>query len=259
MRQWREAREAWERDVQVTQGRARAAVGALVVTAGVRVFQIAVAAWQIALLDGVRAGVGSQECLEVSDALAQVGRIAAFVMLPVTAALFLRWLSRALRVGRAVSTTGIGWSPREAVWSFFLPVISIVRPYHVIRDLHDQLAPDAVPEPAARPRFDGAGDYRSVPLEKAPPPVTLPHASIGAWWALFIVHQLLGNIGGPSSGAAATAQSSLKLGAFVEVVAIAAALLAVLVVRALTGRLAERYRRVRHASDEELEAWGIEP
>ena len=47
-----------------------------------------------------------------------------------------------------------------------------------------------MPSPSRRrraSRLDGSGGYRSVAMEKAPPPRTLPHAFIGAWWALFIV------------------------------------------------------------------------
>ncbi len=77
-------------------------------------------------------------------------------------------------------------------------------------------------------------------MEKAPPPRTLPHASIGAWWGLFVAERLVA-----------------RFGVFSEVLAIGAAVLAVLVVRAVQGRLEERHRRVHHASDEELEAWGL--
>ena len=126
------------------------------------------------------------------------------------------------------------------MWSFFIPIVSFYRPYQVLRDVHDQLEPDGVPEPAPRPRLDGSGGYRSVAMEKAPPPRTLPHAFIGAWWALFIAERIVSSFGLVS-----------------EVLAIGAALLAVLVVRSVEARLEERHRRLHHASDEELEAWGL--
>ncbi len=192
----------------------------------------------------------------MSDELAAAGAAGMIGMLVITAVLFLCWLSRTVSVARALSPTSIRWSASDAVWGFIIPFVSLVRPYQVVRDLHDQLDPDAVPEPAPRPRLDGAG-YRDVPMEKAPPPRTLPHASIGAWWALFIFDPILDRFGGAAAYSGAEIQSALRVGIGSDAVAIGGALLAVLVVRAVEGRLAERYRRVRHASDEELEAWGI--
>jgi hypothetical protein len=153
---------------------------------------------------------------------------------------FLTWLSRAITLSAGLSVTSIPWTASKAVWGFFIPIVNLYQPYQVLRDLHDQLAPDGVPEPAPRPRMDNPGGYRHVAMEKAPPPRTLPRASIGAWWWLFIAERLLSGV--------------MFVG---TACAIAAALLAILVVRAIEGRLEERYRRVRHASDEELEAWGI--
>lgn len=208
--------------------RATAATGALLVTLGVRVYDLALGA-----LPGVSR--------ETMFSLVVAGHLAQMTMLVVTAVLFLRWLSLVVTLSRTTSTTPLRWTASEAVWGFFIPIISLYRPYQVLRDVHDQLAPDGVPEPAPRARLDGSGGYRSVPMEKAPPPRALPHASIGAWWGLFVAERLLGAFG---TGA--------------QVLAIGAAALAVLVVRSVQARLEERYRRLRHASDEELEAWGID-
>jgi Domain of unknown function (DUF4328) len=257
MKAWNEAREAWARDAGVTEGRARAAAAALLLIGGVKAFQIAVAAWQIELLADARAGSFARESLELSDQLSAAGAVAQLVLVGITALLFLSWLSRTVRAARAVSTTPIRWSPSDAVWGFIIPFVSFVRPYQVIRDLHDQLDPGGVPEPAPRPRLDGSGGYRSVAVERAPPPRTLPHASIGAWWGLFIAAQLIGRTSGYAESGAAELQTSLRVGIVAEVIAVGAALLAVSVVRAVQGRLAERFRRVTNASDEELEAWEI--
>jgi hypothetical protein len=238
------------------EGRARAVVIALLVTAAVRAFQLVVAVWQIGLIDRARGGDFVQHGLETSDQLAVVGTIGMFGTLAITCVLFLRWLSRAVDVANTMSPRRLRWSRREAVAAFFIPVISFVRPYLVLRDLHDQLDPGAIPEPASRPRFDGASGYRDVPLEIAPPPRALPHASIGAWWALFMAQQLLGwHTDHPRS--AAEFQVTLAKDMASDVLAIGGALLAVLLVRAVHGRLLDRYRKLGHASDEELAAWKI--
>lgn len=207
--------------------RATWATGALFVTLGVRVYVIA-----IGLLPSMSA--------ETAFSLTAAGALAEKAMLVVTAVLFLRWLALVVTLSRATSTTPLRWTASAAVWSFFIPLVSLYRPYHVLRDVHNLLAPEGVPEPAPRPRLDGSGGYRNVPMEKAPPPRTLPHASIGAWWGLFVAERMLGGFG---------------LGA--QVLAIGAALLAVLVVRSVEARLEERHRRLRYASDEELSAWGL--
>ncbi len=231
MSNWAGMREGWDRRLASTRWSARLAVAALLATACLRA------------AEGVLRVVLPRDAQGTLLALA-LAPLADLMLLAVTAVLFLTWLSRTLSLAAAWSGTPIRWTRSKAVWSFFIPFVSLYQPYQVVRDLHDQLAPDGVPEPAPRPRMDGAGGYRSVAVEKAPPPRTLPHASIGAWWGLFVAERMLSSFTGES------------VGVFPRALAIAAALLAVLVVRALQGRLEERHRRVHHASDEELRGLG---
>jgi hypothetical protein len=176
-----------------------------------------------------------------------------------TAVLFLMWLAKSINVARELGISPpLAWTASDACWGFFIPFINFVRPYQVIRDLHDRLAPDGVPEPAPKPRADGVGGYRRVELIKAPPPAPLPHASIGAWWALYLFGGSLPRLAALLLGGPRAAQSRLFVVApfGMEVLS---AVLAVLVVRAIDGRLAERHRRLHHASDEELTEWGVAP
>jgi hypothetical protein len=171
----------------------------------------------------------------------------------VTAVLFLRWLGASVDVARAFQPAPpLTWTARQACWSFFIPFVNLVRPYQVIRDLHDRLAPDGVPEPAPRPRADGAGGYRRVEMEKAPPPGHLPAAWIGAWWAFYV-------LGGVAATMLGVFVSPRLHGLLVNASEVASATLAVLAVRAIDGRIAERNRRLQYGSDDELLAWGIEP
>jgi hypothetical protein len=185
---------------------------------------------------GVLFGRGLTAALRLAYVLALVG----------TGVAFLIWLGSTLKLAAKWSETGIRWTATSPIVGFLVPFLNFVRPYQIVRDLHDQLAPDGVPEPAPRPRTDGAGGYRASALEKAPPPRALAPASIGAWWAFFLLSHFVGRTGvGEAPAVAAVATSMI------------AATLAILVVRTVHGRLEERYRRVRHASDEELDAWGI--
>jgi hypothetical protein len=128
-----------------------------------------------------------------------------------------------------------------------------------MRDLHDRLAPDGVPEPAPRPRLDGAGGYRRVQIEKAPPPRALPHASIGAWWGLYLFGGLIAKGTTMFFGAGLPSASTIGMTASAAALAeIASAGLAILAVRSIDARLAERQRRLHHATDEELTEWGID-
>ncbi len=226
MSDWSGVRGDWDRDVREARSRANWATGALVAT-------VIVSCYQIAVFAGLSYGLWTPTLIEV-------GVMAELSILLATAVLFLRWLHRVVTLTRTISTYPLRWTPSAAVWSFFIPFVSFYRPYQVLRDVHDWLDPEAVPEPAPRPRLDGSGGYRSVPMDRAPPPRTLPHASIGLWWGLFIATRFLGSFGAVS-----------------QVVMIVAMAVAVLVVRAIEGRLEERYRRVSFASDEELEAWGV--
>ncbi|WP_438008352.1 DUF4328 domain-containing protein [Sorangium sp. So ce321] len=258
MHDWDGARARWDSDFGVAHRRARAANAALLVTAGVEVSGILVMAWQIHLLGQIDSGEVSMATRSLSDSLLQAGKFAELAMRVVTAALFLRWLWHTVPLAGSMSASRLRWTSRDALWSFFIPLINLVRPYQVMRDLHDHLSPDGVPEPVPRPRMDGAGGYRQVAMERAPPPRALPHASIGAWWALFLLPQLLSSMVTPvRTNTVAEVITNRYWAIAVCLATICGAFLAVMMVRTVQSRFAERYRRVRHASDEELASWKI--
>jgi Domain of unknown function (DUF4328) len=255
------ARKGWSRGEKITRTRGKVAVAALIGTAICHVYSAGVASWQIGLLEDVQLGrVPDAGALQLSDTLFQAGAVAEIVMRLITGVLFLRWLSQAVRVTRDLQVSPhLSWTPSAAVWCFFLPVVNLVRPYRVLRDLHDRLDPEGVPEPAPRPRLDGTGGYRKVELEKAPPPAKLPHASIGAWWALYLVGGAMGSAVAGNSGTGVPALLSTRKTLIAsDAIQLCSAMLAILVVLTISARVAERRRRLHHASDEELESWGID-
>ncbi|KYF92845.1 hypothetical protein BE17_01195 [Sorangium cellulosum] len=259
MHDWDGARARWDSDFGVAHRRARAANAALLVTAGVEVYGILVMAWQIVLLGQIDSGEVSMATRSLSDSLLEAWRFAEIAMRVITGALFLRWLWHTVPLAGSMSASRLRWTSRDALLSFFIPLFNFVRPYQLMRDLHDHLSPDGVPEPAPRPRMDGAGGYRHVAMEKAPPPRALPHASIGAWWALFLLPQLLSRMVTPvRTNTVAEVITNRYWAIAVCLATIGGAILAVMMVRTVQSRFAERYRRVRHASDEELESWMIQ-
>lgn len=254
------ARKGWSRGTEITRRRGKAAAAALIVIAVLHVYSAGVASWQISLLEGVQLGRTSNAALQLSDTLLQRGAVAELVMQLITGVLFLRWLFEAVRVTREFQVSPhLSWTPSAAVWGFFLPFVNLVRPYQVLRDLHDRLDPAGVPEPAPRPRLDGAGGYRKIELEKAPPPAKLPHASIGAWWALYLIGGAVGGAVASNTGTTIPEFISSRETLIVaDAIELGAAMLAVLVVLTISARVVERRRRLHHASDEELMDWGID-
>ena len=251
--------EAFEPEVSAAQSRATLAKVALSLTVLVRAYNIPVRLWQSGLLHAIEAGnPADQSVLESSDALVSFGAFAELGVLLLTGVLFLRWLHKLVLATRALGGDTLSFSAREAVTGFVIPLINFMRPYQIVRDVHDTLAPDRVPEPPVQVRADEMRGYRDVSITPPPAPAKLPHASIGAWWGFFWVGNLLANFA--SRQHPDTVSGLLFANTFNnvgDVVDIVSASLAVLVVRSVTARLTERYRRVRHNSPEALQAAGV--
>lgn len=261
MSNWKDLREGWDHDVSVARGRAKPAVVALIAIAVMQGVAGITSFWQIELLGSLAGGQISMETLTLSDSVFQMVSFAQLGLLLVTGVLFLRWLAKTVTAARTmVGEPHLPWTASQAVWGFFIPFANLVRPYRVMRDLRDRLDPEGVPEPAPRPKLDGAAGYRRVEMKRAPPPAPLPHASIGAWWGLYLFGSVLDRAVAGTTGTSASALiSNRRVIMLASAVEIGAAVLAVLMVRAIDGRLAERYRRVRHASKAELREWGLAP
>jgi len=251
--------EAFEADVRVVSSRAKLAMGALALTALNRLLLVPILLWQSSLLSAIQAGnTPPMATLETSDTLVRIGSVVQLGLLLVTAVLFLRWIHRLVKATRALGGDTLRWKPSEAVWSFIIPIISVTRPFHVLRDVHDHLAPEAAPEPVAQVVASESSGYRSVEMKEPPPAEKVPHASIGAWWGFFWLGNVFSNIASRQTG---TSTSALVLGnglnAVADAIEVVSAILAIVVVRGVTSRLVERYRRVRHASVETLATAGI--
>jgi Domain of unknown function (DUF4328) len=251
--------EQFEADVRVADSRAKAAMVALALTAALRCVLIPIAMWQNGLLHAAESGnVPPRETLELSDTLVSSGALAQLALFIVTGVLFLRWLHRVVKVTRALGGDTLRWTPRDAALSFIIPVVSFARPYQVMRDVHDHLAPDVVPEPPVLVQPGEMSGYRGVEVKAPPPPAKLPHAQLGAWWGFFWVGNIIANIASRQHGETLSdlvARNYLNSAA--DAVEVVSAVLAVFVVRGVTARLDERYRRTRHNPVEALTAAGI--
>jgi hypothetical protein len=251
----------YERDMRSVKTRARLAVGALGLTIGVHTLRAGVHLWRLRLIADLRSDhPPSPEAITLNDALVQGTDSALLPLLVLTGIVFLMWLHQAVRLTRSLGGARLEWSPSEAVTGFFIPFLSFVRPYQVVRDLHDQLAPEIIPEPVAKVHA-GEGGYRDVRIDVPPPAMKVPHASIGVWWTLFWIGRGLASLGSALVVGSAHGDDALRSQSVVRLVydsvSIAAAVLAIVVVSAITARLVERFRRVRHIAPEDLVDQGI--
>ncbi|XYH97854.1 DUF4328 domain-containing protein [Sorangium sp. So ce1128] len=254
---WSEARVAWDRDAGIARRRARAAIVGLGAMAAVGAFTGLVGALHIVLL---RRTAVPAWAWQLANTLREAGGLVELVLGLLTGVLFLRWIGRAVAAADTLELVrGFPWTPTGAVMAFLLPVVNLVQPYKVVRDLHDRLAPDGAPEPAPRPQLDGAGGYRRVEMVHAPRAGAVHHAAIGTWWTLYVASRFLGWIASSMrDGTVAEFIEARAVFIASDAASIAAALLAVRVVRAIDSRIAERHRRLRHASDEELDGCLVE-
>jgi hypothetical protein len=249
----------YEHEVRAVQHRARSASIALGATMGARLLCLGLAAWQYTLVGQARSREQvAQEALIRSQDVIAIGKIGFLVVLATTTIFFFRWLYGLTALARALNANRLRWTPREAVQSFFIPFVNLVRPSQVLRDVHDCLSPSDIPEPRERVSADGAGGYRQLKVITPPPPFHLPPASVEAWWGAFWVARFLSRAGQDAShtmdGIATADLFSIAIG-LVDVIAAA---LAIVMVRGMTARLLERFRRLRHNSPRALREIGIE-
>jgi hypothetical protein len=214
--------------------------------------------WSISLIrsipdTGEGAGPELMSRLQAADGLVNAGNIAITITFITTAVVFLRWMHRLVVLTRALGGK-LAWTPAQAVWAFFIPIISLIRPYQVLTAAHTALDPEHVAPPAPRVDPSAQRDYRSVAFVHPPPAPNLPKALIGFWWGAFVVMSVSGKLltafSTPSAPDAVI--SAYRSDMFVSFAAVVAAALAVTVVRGLTARVAERFRRIRESSPESL-------
>lgn len=168
---------------------------------------------------------------------------------------FLFWIHRLVLLTRQLDAP-VSWHPAQAVWGFFVPFVNLVRPYRVLRDVQDALLVNELPEPAAQPMRSAEVGYREMRFVSAPAGRPVSRALLGWWWGLYIAMSLFGEgMAGDRSPATVASLNSYNLVA--AGIGLVAALLALRVISSLTGRIAERCRRIRYSSPEALAALDV--
>jgi len=158
-----------------------------------------------------------------------------------TAVAFLNWIYRAYRNLTSLGVQDRKYSPGWAVGWFFVPVLSLVRPFQLMLELWHGSDPSGLERDAAP-----AGP--SIQSRPGTPPL------VGWWWAVFLVSCVLGRIVLQMSLAQHPTLDQLQtlsvLLVLSDAVDVAAALLAIGVIGRITSWQAERAERVRQITDE---------
>lgn len=148
------------------------------------------------------------------------------LMLIPTGIVWLLWQHRAHANLRALGVAGLRFSPRWAVGWWFIPFANIVMPYLAVRELWK------------------ASDPNAGPIEwKAPGGAAI----IGWWWAGRLATQVLLQTGTFFGTGSSLVQTTRRASAFLmagDLVLVAWAILAILLVRGVTARQDSRYRRL---------------
>lgn len=129
----------------------------------------------IGLLSRTLAGleITEVEITAIASLLRCIGNVQ-FVVYLTTVVLFLRWIHRAHRNLPALGARNLRFSSGWAVGYWFIPIISLFRPYQVIKEISK----------ASDPSIDSAD--ASSWQNAAPSPV------IGWWWAFWLISNFVG-------------------------------------------------------------------
>lgn len=119
------------------------------------------------------AGSYSSEEMSIGDGVSMGGACVGLLATLGCAVVFLIWLHRVSRNLRSLGVRMQRFSPGWAVGYWFIPIVNIVRPYQVVKEIWVESRPPRGPETSA------AGP---------------PSALVGWWWATWLVAGGLSNI-----------------------------------------------------------------
>src|SRR5947207_2610325 len=151
------------------------AAGVLLLQALAALLMMLLHSTRIHLLHSVEAHVVVQRSdLEASDAAITLGSRLTVLLLIASAVAFLMWFHRASRNLRAFRTGPFEFSPARAVWSFFIPIVSLIWPCSTMREIWQ------ASDPSIAPSVD-----QPFSLARVSPLIYM-------WWSLFLVQGALG-------------------------------------------------------------------
>lgn len=87
--------------------------------------------------------------------------LAAGLALITSTVLLVRWIYQCIGHEGRLNVQGYGNKPRDIIWAFVIPFVNLVRPYEIIRRLHEASSPEGLP--VSPGREEAAADYREAP------------------------------------------------------------------------------------------------
>lgn len=190
------------------------------------ILTIAISVWEIQLWNRVETGAEiSLSIAEFVDGLSGVIAVSSVAVFVLTALAFLMWFYRARANLPALGIGDARWSPGWAVGWWFVPIMSLFRPYQTASEIWRASDPQA-----------SSADWRTRPVSPL----------LGWWWGLFVVVNILGQISGrlwlraDETTSAASMQNLLMLDVVAAVADIVGSWLAIRVVAEIERRQTER-------------------
>ena len=150
--------------------------------------------------------------------------LAQFVAFLATAIAFIVWFRRAYRNTAGLGATGMRYKPGWSIGAWFVPILTLFRPKQITNDIWRASDPEL-------PRRANGWQGNHV------------DGLIHWWWAIWIVATILGNVSARVYFGAETLSEQLgasSVAIVADVVFMVAAVLAILVVHAITIRQEER-------------------
>ena len=178
----------------------------------------------------IAAGEGDEGQLTLGDLIEFLVAVATLLVFVSLVIAFLVWLHRAARNLPALgnSKSKVEYTPGWAVGSFFVPFVNLVMPYKAVKEVWEK----------SDPSFRTGDDFMFAAQSSSPPLVL-------GWWIAWLVSNFLSNISwrlesrAPDTGSFVTGVDIIS-----DIGNIVAAVLAVMVVRDIDRRQAERARHV---------------
>lgn len=145
------------------------------ISLGVTVLSLISSILQVLLLHNYQIGGHiTNEDISLNDLRESVIAIAALLILIIQAILFIQWFRRAYYNLEQVESISTKFKNEHAVWAWIIPILSLFRPYHIMREIWDKTQ-----IPKEHPIYGK---------------VMIPKTLIGWWWAFWLTGNFLANI-----------------------------------------------------------------
>lgn len=174
-------------------------------------------------------GTYTEQGAAAVDARQETVSIVHLLLWVICAILFLRWIHRARTNLGAMGAAGLKYSPAWSVWSFFVPILNVYRPFQVVREIWK----------ASEPVDRGDNTWMMIPT----PPI------IKWWWGFYVAAVMSGQVSSNllrSENAGVAGLQDISLGLLIlllsNVVEIPAAIAASRIVKRISQAQSEKAR-----------------